>query len=106
MCDFLAPFTLPKSGLRLLVPRVFDGTNASSKDVSREVPIHGQVDDGVGVEVAICIGHGEVVHAIAHDPTSVVELVFQGSKSHGEGSGLVACVTVPLYLCGKCGIAF
>ena len=43
------PFTVLKPWFGFLVPRVFNGINASPKDVLGNMPVHGQVDDGAGV---------------------------------------------------------
>ena len=41
MHRLVAPFTVPKSGFRLLIPRVLNGLNTRSKDMLGEVSIGG-----------------------------------------------------------------
>ncbi len=45
----VTPFAVLEPWFRFLVPRVFDGVDAGLKDVLGNMPVHGQVDDGVGV---------------------------------------------------------
>jgi len=56
MCRLLAPLTLSKSWLGLLVPRVFDGADTGPKDMLGEVSICGQLYDGTRVEVTVGVG--------------------------------------------------
>ncbi len=77
--DFLTPLALPQSRFGLLVPRILDGIHSGSEDVLGKVPVCGQFDNGMGVEAAVGISGHKVICAVAHNPMSVVELVFQGT---------------------------
>ena len=54
----LTPLALSEPWFGLLVPWVFNGVYAGSEDVLGEVPIHGQLNDGMRMEVTMGVGSG------------------------------------------------